>query len=77
MSALVEKNDYYISQSGKVLIFDEETKRISQTLLNLRAKKTKTGQLQTNRIAAFQLSQLFESADNVQFSEEFRHLLMI
>ena len=74
MSALVEKNDYYISQSGKVLIFDEETKRISQTLLNLRAKKTKTGQLQTNRIAAFQLSELFESADNVQFSEEFRHL---
>lgn len=74
MSALVEKNDYYISQTGKVLIFDEETKRISQTLLNLRAKKTKTGQLQTNRIAAFQLSQLFESADNVQFSEEFRHL---
>ena len=74
MSALVEKNDYYISQSGKVLIFDEETKRISQTLLNLRAKKTKTGQLQTNRIAAFQLSEVFESADNVQFSEEFRHL---
>ena len=74
MSALIEKNDYYISQTGKVLIFDEETKRISQTLLNLRAKKTKTGQLQTNRIATFQLSQLFESADNVQFSEEFRHL---
>ena len=74
MSALIEKNDYYISQTGKVLIFDEETKRISQTLLNLRAKKTKTGQLQTNRIAAFQLSQLFETADNVQFSEEFRHL---
>lgn len=74
MSALIEKNDYYISQTGKVLIFDEETKRISQTLLNLRAKKTKTGQLQTNRIAAFQLSQLLETADNVQFSEEFRHL---
>ena len=74
MSALIEKNDYYISQTGKVLIFDEETKRISQTLLNLRAKKTKTGQLQTNRLAAFQLSQLFETADNVQFSEEFRHL---
>lgn len=74
MSALIEKNDYYISQTGKVLIFDEETKQISQTLLNLRAKKTKTGQLQTNRIAAFQLSQLFETADNVQFSEEFRHL---
>ena len=46
MSALIEKkNDYYISQTGKVLIFDEETKRISQTLLNLRAKKQKTGQL--------------------------------
>ena len=74
MSALIEKNDYYISQTGKVLIFDEETKQISQTLLNLRAKKTKTGQLQTNRIAAFQLSQLFETADNVRFSEEFRHL---
>ena len=74
MTALIEKNDYYVSQTGKVLIFDEETKRISQTLLNLRAKKTKTGQLQTNRIAAFQLSQIFETADNAQFSEEFRHL---
>ena len=41
MTALIEKNDYYVSQTGKVLIFDEETKRISQTLLNLRAKKTK------------------------------------
>ena len=46
----------------------------SVRLIESSCKEDKTGQLQTNRIAAFQLSQLFESADNVQFSEEFRHL---
>ena len=74
LSALIEANDYYVSKAGKLLIFDEETKKISQILLDLRAKKTKDGQLQTNRIAAFQLSQLFEKSENVQFSEQFRQL---
>lgn len=71
LSALIEANDYYVSKAGKLLIFDEETKKISQILLDLRAKKTKDGQLQTNRIAAFQLSQLFEKSRMSNFLNNF------
>ena len=39
LEALFSANDYFISRSGKVLVFDEETKRVSKTLQDLRAKK--------------------------------------
>lgn len=74
LEALFKADDFYISKSGQVIIFDEETKQISQTLQDLRAKKLKGGKLETNRIAAFQLSELFKDKDNVNFSEEFRNL---
>lgn len=41
LAALFSTNDYFISKSGKVLVFDEETKRVSKTLQDLRAKKEK------------------------------------
>ena len=74
LAALFSTNDYFISKSGKVLVFDEETKRVSKTLQDLRAKKGKNGIFQTQRIAAYQLSELFKCQEKVSFSEEFRHL---
>ena len=74
LEALFSANDYFISRSGKVLVFDEETKRVSKTLQDLRAKKGKDGIFQTQKIAAYQLSELFKSQEKVSFSEEFRHL---
>ncbi len=74
LEALFSANDYFISRSGKVLVFDEETKRVSKTLQDLRAKKGKDGIFQTQRIAAYQLSELFKDQEKVSFSEEFRHL---
>ena len=74
LAALFSTNDYFISKSGKVLVFDEETKRVSKTLQDLRAKKGKNGIFQTQRIAAYQLSELFKCQEKVNFSEEFRHL---
>ncbi|KXT73541.1 SWF/SNF family helicase [Streptococcus sp. DD10] len=74
LEALFQDEDFYVSKAGKVIIFDEESKKISQTLQELRAKKTKDGIVETNRIAAFQLSELFKNQENVTFSEEFRHL---
>ena len=74
LSALFESRDYFVSQSGKVLIFDEETKKVSQTLQKLRAKKLKGGQIRTNRLAALQLTDILEDQENVSFSEGFRQL---
>ena len=71
LEALFSANDYFISRSGKVLVFDEETKRVSKTLQDLRAKKGKDGIFQTQKIAAYQLSELFKSQEKVSFSEEF------
>lgn len=74
LSALFESSDYFVSQSGKVLVFDEETKKVSQTLQKLRAKKLKGGQIRTNRLAALQLTDILEDQENVSFSEGFRQL---
>ena len=74
LSALFESRDYFVSQSGKVLVFDEETKKVSQTLQKLRAKKLKGGQIRTNRLAALQLTDILEDQENVSFSEGFRQL---
>jgi len=74
LSALFESSDYFVSKSGKVLVFDEETKKVSQTLQKLRAKKLKGGQIRTNRLAALQLTDILEDQENVSFSEGFRQL---
>ena len=58
----------------KVLVFDEETKKISRALADLRAKMGKVRELQVRRIAAYQLSDLLADQDNVHFSEDFRNL---
>ena len=72
--ALFEAQDYFISQTGKVLVFDEETKKISQTLQKLRAKKVREGHVATHRLAAFQLAEVLDKQENVSFSEEFKKL---
>ena len=74
LKALVGQEDYFVSHTGKVLVFDEETKKISRALADLRAKMSKGGKLQARRIAAYQLSDLLADQDNVHFSEDFRNL---
>ena len=72
MSALIEKNHYYISQTGKVLIFDEEAKLYqSDPIRSSRKEDKKTGQLQTNRISTFSSPSYLRQLDNVRFSEGF------
>ena len=63
--------DYFVSHTGKVLVFDEETKKISRALADLRAKMSKGGKLQARRIAAYQLSDLLADQDNVHFQKTF------
>lgn len=74
LKALVGQKDYFVSHTGKVLVFDEETKKISRALADLRAKMSKGGKLQARRIAAYQLADLLADQDNVHFSEDFQNL---
>ena len=74
LSALFASRDYFVTRSGKVLVFDEETKKVSKTLQKLRAKKSKDGQIRTNRLAALQLNEILEDRENVSFSDEFQQL---
>ncbi|EMC06257.1 DEAD/DEAH box helicase [Streptococcus mutans] len=75
LTALFENHSYFVSQSGKLIIFDEETQKVSQALQNLRAQKPHNGHLQINKFAAYQVSETLQNMDNVHFSEDFSQLV--
>ena len=74
LDSLFKEQDFFISKSGQVLIFDEETKEMSRTLQQLRSKRTKNGFIQTSSLAAYQLAEFFKGKDRVQFSKNVQQL---
>jgi len=74
LDSLFKEQDFFISKSGQVLIFDEETKEMSRTLQQLRSKRTKNGFIQTSSLAAYQLAEFFKGRDRVQFSKDVQQL---
>ncbi|MBP2623428.1 DEAD/DEAH box helicase [Streptococcus oricebi] len=74
LTALFEAQDYYVSQAGQLLVFDEDSKKISQTLKNLRASQKSGGILESSPLLAYQLLDLFEEQEQVSFSQNFRQL---
>ncbi|MWV56367.1 DEAD/DEAH box helicase [Streptococcus zhangguiae] len=74
VTALLEDATHFTSQTGKVVIFDEETKKISRTLQELRARHTSAGHLELNRFASYQLVQVWEHQSGIQFSKDFQQL---
>lgn len=74
LRALLSEEQYFTTQTGKVLVFDDETKKISQTLAHLRATYDGQGHLKLDRLAAYQLSQDFENHAGVTFTESFQEL---
>ncbi|HFI0253631.1 TPA: SNF2-related protein [Streptococcus suis] len=74
LEALLNQEDHYSSPTGRVLVFDEETKKISQTLLQLRAKHGKGGQIQVHALAGYQLAQSLSGFDQVRFSKDFQEM---
>ncbi|WP_057490380.1 DEAD/DEAH box helicase [Streptococcus orisasini] len=75
LTALFENHSYFISKSGKLVLFDEETQKVSQALQRLRAKKLSNGRLQVSKIAAYQVSEALQDMKQVQFSEDFTQLV--
>lgn len=74
VEALLTQQPYFVNQTGKVVVFDDETQKVSQVLQELRAKKVTNGHLQLQRLAAFQLSESLSDQANVTFSEDFSKL---
>lgn len=75
LTALFNNNPYFVSESGKLVVFDEETQKISQSLQELRAKQLTNGHMQLDGIAALQVSQLFADMSSVHFSKELETLI--
>ncbi|MBM7635602.1 DEAD/DEAH box helicase [Streptococcus saliviloxodontae] len=74
LEALFANEPYFISKSGQLVVFDDETQKVSQALQNLRAKQVSQGHLELGTIAAYQLSEAFKGMSQVTFSEEFENL---
>lgn len=75
LTALFQNNSYFVSQSGQLVVFDEETQKVSHSLQELRAKHLKNGHMQLDGIAALQVSQLFEGMSSVHLSKELAELV--
>ncbi|GFE46642.1 putative SNF helicase [Streptococcus canis] len=74
LAALFQNNPYFVSQTGQLVVFDDETQKISQSLQELRARQLKNGHMQLDGIAALQVSQLFDGMTSVHFSKELEEL---
>ncbi|MGT2711808.1 DEAD/DEAH box helicase [Streptococcus oriscaviae] len=74
LQALLNEESYYTSQSGRIFVFDEDSMRISRTLLDLRARFNQEGQLSLDRFASFQLNQALAGEKSVSYSEDFQRL---
>lgn len=74
MTALLAQETHFTSKTGRVFLFDEETKKISQTLQFLRAKHGKHGKLHLHKFASYQLAQTMADYGNVSLSNEFQQL---
>ena len=76
LTALFNNEAYFISEAGNLIVFDEETQKISDALQNLRAKKLTNGHLQLDTISTFQVSELLGDSGSVHFSKEFQQLAL-
>lgn len=74
IQSILNQEDHYTSPSGKVVMFNEETRKISQTLQELRARHGKDGQVQVHALAGYQLAQSLAGFDQVSFSKEFQEM---
>ncbi|MFU2180851.1 SNF2-related protein [Streptococcus pluranimalium] len=74
LQALFANQSHFMSQTGKMVVFDEETQKISKTLEDLRAKQIASGHLQLNQAAALHLSELVPKTQQVSFSNDFQKM---
>ncbi|MCP1639828.1 superfamily II DNA or RNA helicase [Streptococcus gallinaceus] len=72
LEALMSAQAYFTSRTGRLLVFDDELKRVSQTLTFLRAKSSGQGSMTLSSLASYQLADAFSGQDHISFTESFR-----
>lgn len=72
--SLRQQEPYFISRSGQVVVFDDEVKRISQTLLDLRAQSLGEGQFQLASWTSLQVKDALSTYDRASFSAELEQM---
>ena len=70
----MESSPYFINRSGQLIVFDEATHRISESLKTLRARYSGQGHLELNQLTAYQLMDALSESDSVRFSKDFQLL---
>lgn len=73
--ALEESQPYFVTESGRVLVFDESIQRVNQALQALRAEVRMTDGLQLSAFSALQLANTLSDVPRVQFSGAFQALV--
>ncbi|WP_303973585.1 DEAD/DEAH box helicase [Streptococcus merionis] len=73
--ALQSEQSYYVTESGKMIIFDEETKRVNHTLQELRVQLLPNGHVKLSTLSAMQLASDFQGNDQISLSQSFQSLL--
>lgn len=74
LRALMSQAPYFVGKTGKLLIFDDETKRISQVLQRLRYHTLDKGHIRLNQASAFQVMDVFKNNDDISFTKSFEAL---
>ena len=74
LEALMDRAPYFVNRSGQLIVFDEGTQRISESLRTLRARYSGEGHLELHQLAAYQLMDSLSENDSVRFSEDFQQL---
>ena len=73
--ALLSHQPYFVSQSGQLVIFDEQTQKISADINKFKPKQLKNGHLQLPALSAFQLSDVLQAQNNVSLKQSFTELV--
>ena len=72
--ALWRQEEYFVSESGQLYIFDQETLDFRKKLADLGVERNEEGHLQTNRLAAFRLNQMLEERHDFILSQDLKQL---
>lgn len=73
LRALWNQELSYQTKSGQLLVFDDETKKVAQSLKDLRARISRD-KIRMNRSSAYTVSEVFKDNDSVNFSKDFEKM---
>ena len=74
LAALMAQEPYFVAKTGKMVIFDDDSLKISQVLKTLRYQSIQNGRLSLEQTSVFQLAELFKDNHYVSFTESFQAL---